>query len=151
MGRDVWHVDDVGCMENSIFLFPSFMTLGISIGTILYNWCLKFQLWKGPDLKPWLGKVAQKKGFGSLCPHITPSPVCMLVISLLSWSKVSSFWSSAPDPFKMVLGFVNTNKHFQETGIARESHIQFHLRTKLQMQNKIMQQNSSQFPDVPWS
>lgn len=92
---------------------------------------------KGTRLETLTRESSTKEGLQQPLPYsITPSPVCMLVISLLSWSRVSSFWSLAPDPFKMVLGFVNTDKHFQETGIARESHIQFHLTTKLQMQKQ---------------
>lgn len=89
---------------------------------------------KGTRLETLTREGSAKEGLQQPLP--SPSPVCMLVTSVLFLSRVSSFWSSAPDPFKMVLGFINTDKHFQETGIARESHIQFHLRTKLQMQKQ---------------
>lgn len=59
MGKEIWHVNDGGCIENGTFHSSSFMTSDISIGMLQYNLCLKFQLWKGP------GSISLTRGFGT--------------------------------------------------------------------------------------
>lgn len=58
-GKEIWHVNDGGCIENGTFHPSSFMTSDISIEMLQYNLCLKFQLWKGP------GSISLTRRFGT--------------------------------------------------------------------------------------
>lgn len=90
-GKEIWHVNDGGCIENGIFHPSSFMTSDISIELLQYNLCLKFQLWKGP------GSISLTRGFGtktvlkaSLPSARSPSAGTGYQLSLVSGSTTSS-------------------------------------------------------------